>query len=249
MCCSQQNSTTVGSATREVAASRLHTWGPSYLTDRSDTGSSFPELTPALRGAEELARPPAAVQVYWQASGVVRSAGSAFQSSWKKQRSPRERVPSHPSKEAGYPPGTGKSRRRTQIPKALALHSAQVQRLPPSCHPAWSWRQLGGSQTPDRLHLCMASPLHCGSSPEHPVCRQRALSHTALPQALQQGQKILPAALVTEGGGGQEHGVLPAPGERTPLLLLQGWTGRRPAQPHPAPQLENCPPPRPLPSL
>lgn len=86
MGCSQQNSTSVGSATREVAASRLHTWGPSYITDRSDAGSSFPELIPALRGAEELARPPAAMQVYWQASGVVRSAGSAFQSSWKKQR-------------------------------------------------------------------------------------------------------------------------------------------------------------------
>lgn len=86
MGCSQQNSTSVGSATREVAASRLHTWGPSYITDCSDTGSSFPELIPALGGAEELARPPAAVQVYWQASGAVRSAGSAFQSSWKKQR-------------------------------------------------------------------------------------------------------------------------------------------------------------------
>lgn len=150
MGCSQQNSTSVGSATREVAASRLHTWGSSYITDRSDAGSSFPELIPALGGAEELARPPAAVQVYWQASGVVRSAGSAFQSSWKKQRGAQgDMCPAIPA---------GITNRQT-----------------------------------------MASPLHCRSSPEQRVRGLSACRHTALPQASQQGQKILPAALVTAG--------------------------------------------------
>lgn len=177
MGCSQQNSTAVGSATGEVAASRLHTWGPSYLTDRSDTGSSFPELTPALRGAEELARPPAAVQVYWQASGVVRSAGSAFQSSWKKQRRAQGNVcPAIPAGRLGILEGQVKAEGGHRspkpwhytAPKSSTWHQAGTQPGPAG---SWEAHKPQTGRTCAWLAPCTVgaaqSTLFAGSEPSH----------------------------------------------------------------------------------